>query len=130
MYETYHHNPYNPAQVTEDVTLLLNDPSVSDKKGVYEFVLGGKTDFKLLNIRLFDEKVKRAAYAAQTAKAKDDGVSNCPLCAHGHASNRDRIYKQNEMEADHVTAWSKHGDSTLDNCEMLCKTHNAAKGNR
>lgn len=38
--------------------------------------------------------------------------------------NATRIYKKNEMEADHVTAWSKGGSSTLDNCDLLCKTHN------
>ena len=35
-----------------------------------------------------------------------------------------------EMDADHVTAWSKGGKNTKDNCQMLCKTHNRAKGNR
>ena len=34
------------------------------------------------------------------------------------------------MDADHVTAWSKGGATNNDNCEMLCKTHNRAKGNR
>lgn len=41
-----------------------------------------------------------------------------------------RIYKADEMEADHVTAWSKGGQSDLDNCELLCIAHNRAKGNR
>jgi len=26
--------------------------------------------------------------------------------------------------------WSKGGATDLDNCQMLCKTHNRAKGNR
>ena len=34
------------------------------------------------------------------------------------------------MDADHVTAWSKGGVTELSNCEMLCITHNRAKGNR
>ena len=34
------------------------------------------------------------------------------------------------MEADHVTAWSKGGSTGLENCEMLCITHNRAKGNK
>ena len=59
-----------------------------------------------------------------------NGTSNCPLCAVGDNANKTRIYKRNEMEADHVAAWSKGGQSTLDNCEMLCVTHNRAKGNR
>lgn len=44
--------------------------------------------------------------------------------------NRTRIYHLNEMDADHVTAWSKGGATSIDNCEMLCKTHNRSKGNR
>jgi len=34
------------------------------------------------------------------------------------------------MDADHVAAWSKGGQTDLGNCEMLCITHNRAKGNR
>jgi 5-methylcytosine-specific restriction endonuclease McrA len=52
------------------------------------------------------------------------------LCAQGDNANKDRIYKQNEMEADHVSAWSKGGATTLANCEMLCVPHNRSKGNR
>ena len=48
----------------------------------------------------------------------------------GHAANRTRIYKFAEMDADHVTAWSKGGATDVGNCQMLCKTHNRAKGNR
>ena len=33
------------------------------------------------------------------------------------------------MDADHVTAWSKGGASDIKNCELLCKSHNRAKGN-
>ena len=58
------------------------------------------------------------------------GVSNCPLCEVGHAANRTRIYKFAEMDADHVTAWTKGGATDIRNCQMLCKTHNRAKGNR
>lgn len=66
----------------------------------------------------------------QTAAAKAAGASNCPLCAHGSNANKNRIYKANEMDADHVTAWSKGGATTLENCQMLCVTHNRSKGNR
>ena len=73
---------------------------------------------------------KEAVYAKQTAAAEKKGVSNCPLCAVGHAANRSRIYKFAEMDADHVTAWTKGGVTDIRNCQMLCKTHNRAKGNR
>lgn len=34
------------------------------------------------------------------------------------------------MDADHVTAWSKGGATDIKNCQILCKTHNRAKGNK
>ena len=130
LYEAYHGNSYKGADIDADVQALLADPAARDKKGIYEYVLGGKTDTKLLNVRVFDDTTKLAAYAHQTEKAEANGTSNCPLCAVGDNANKTRIYKRNEMEADHVAAWSKGGQSTLDNCEMLCVTHNRAKGNR
>ena len=33
-------------------------------------------------------------------------------------------------DADHVAAWSKGGETNAANCQMLCKTHNRAKGNK
>lgn len=130
LYESYHSKSYNAAAIDADVNALRADPEVFNNKGIYEYVLSGKTDSKLLDIRLFDQKTKVAAYEQQTQKAKTDGVSNCPLCAIGTDANKTRIYKPDEMDADHATAWSKGGQSTLDNCEMLCVTHNRAKGNR
>jgi 5-methylcytosine-specific restriction endonuclease McrA len=92
--------------------------------------LGEKTEKQLLGIRLFDDPTKHAAYRPQTDEAKKKGVSNCPLCAIGSNPNKARIYALTEMEADHVTAWSKGGNTDVKNCEMLCVTHNRAKGNR
>lgn len=99
-------------------------------KGIYEYLLGGEKQPHLLAIRLFDDKDKRVAYEQQTKKAKATSESNCPLCAIGGDSNKARIYKHNEMDADHVTAWSKGGSTSLSNLTMLCVTHNRAKGNR
>lgn len=130
LYERFHHHSYRGAEVDADVQVLLADYAVKNKKGIYEYVLGGKTDTKLLEVRVFDEPTKATAYAAQTKKAEACGVSNCPHCAIGHSANKTRIYKQSEMDADHVAAWSKGGATGLDNCEMLCATHNKAKGNR
>lgn len=130
LYETYHSNGYDPAQVEADVAALYDDPAVTNRRGVFEFVLGGKTDPQLLAVRLFDEQTRRAAFARQTADARAAGVSNCPVCASGTNANRARIYAPDEMEADHVTAWSRGGASTLANCEMLCVPHNRAKGNK
>ncbi|WP_372968912.1 HNH endonuclease family protein [Microbacterium sp.] len=130
LYEKYHATAYNPAKVREQVDDLHDDLGVGRPSGIYEYVLSGLTDTRLIGIRLFDEKTKRAAYKRQTDAANGAGVSNCPLCAAGSNANRTRIYAIGDMDADHVTAWSKGGASDLANCEMLCVMHNRAKGNR
>lgn len=82
------------------------------------------------NIRLFDKSVIKSAYMKQTTEAQAKGTSNCPLCAAAGGTNKTRLYKENEMDADHATAWSKGGARDSSNCVMLCKTHNRSKGNR
>lgn len=129
-YEKYHNKAYDPAAVVAKVNELYKSFYVKEKKGIYEYVLGGCQDTKLLNVRVFDDPTKEAVYSLQTVSAKEKGESNCPLCAIGHDANRVRIWGPEEMEADHVTAWSKGGDTDISNCQMLCKTHNRAKGNR
>lgn len=130
LYEDFHSHSYDAAKIDADVNKLRADPAVHNSKGIYEYLLGGQKDPPLLSIRLFDETMKRVAWQQQTDKATPAGVSNCPLCALGTDANRTRIYKQSEMDADHVTAWSKGGATTLANLTMLCQTHNRAKGNR
>ncbi|MGN1099453.1 MAG: HNH endonuclease family protein [Christensenellales bacterium] len=130
LYEKYHHNSYNPADIHNKLQKLLQDEFIGNIKGVYEYILGGCVDTKLLNIRVFDERTKQIVYKRQTAAAQNNGESNCPLCAIGNDNNKSRIWKQNEMDADHVTAWSKGGATDIENCQMLCKTHNRAKGNK
>ena len=130
LYEEYHNKSYNPNKVSEQVKELYADPYVKNRKGVFEYILGGLTDTKLIDVRIFDEATKKATYSKQTQEAEKKEVSNCPLCAIGSNSNKSRIYKLKEMDADHVTAWSKGGKTDIKNCEMLCKTHNRAKGNK
>jgi hypothetical protein len=130
LYESYHSKSYKAAALDAEINALRADPAVENNKGIYEYLLGGKTDHKLLNVRVFDDRTKVAAYEQQTQKAEGAGVSNCPLCAVGEGANKTRIYEINEMDADHVTAWSKGGDTALENCQMLCVTHNRAKGNK
>lgn len=130
LYETYHSTSYNAAKIDARVDELRHDEAVKSAKGIYEYVLGGEADTKLLEIRLFDDRTKRIGYEQQTQKAKAAGASNCPLCALSSGMNKTKIYLQTEMDADHVTAWSKGGTTDISNLTMLCQTHNRAKGNR
>ena len=130
LYETYHNTPYSIDYITDRVNELLSDECIKTPRNIYEYILGGESDHQLLDVRFFEEKDKKAAYKRQTEKAEAEGISNCPMCACGENANKSRIYKLNEMEADHVTAWSKGGETSLANCEMLCKMHNRQKGNK
>ena len=130
LYEQYHREAYDPKKVSAKLKRLYGDPYVKNRRGIFEFILGGEKDTKLLDVRVFDEAIKKTTYAAQTAIAESKEKSNCPLCAIGHDANKNKIWKLAEMDADHVAAWSKGGATSAKNCQMLCKTHNRAKGNR
>ena len=130
LYEEYHKKSYNPTKVSAEVQKLYTDPYVKNRKGIFEYILGGSVETKLLEVRVFDEATKKSVYKEQTTKAEKKKESNCPLCALGHDANKEKIWGLNDMDADHVTAWSKGGKTISKNCQMLCKTHNRAKGNR
>jgi len=130
LYDTHKATPYDPAHVAARVKALFADPYVKSRKGIFEYILAGERDQKLLDIRVFDESVKRSVYAEQTKAAHAGGHSNCPICTAGGNSNNSKIWGIKEMEADHVTAWSKGGATAPENCEMLCTIHNRSKGNK
>mgnify|MGYP000855124550 CR=1 FL=1 len=137
LYEEYHKFSYNSDQISAKVSELYGDPFVKNRKGIFEYVLGlysGQRgdlgDTKLLEVRVFDDATKQTVYKKQTETAEEKGVSNCSYCAIGHDANKAKIWKLNEMDADHVSAWSKGGATSIENCEMLCKSHNRAKGNK
>ncbi len=130
LYEKYGRNPYNPDEVDKKLKELYADGSVKKRSGIFEYILGGCVDTKLLEIRVFEDRDKRIVYENQTKLANENQLSNCPLCAISENANKTRIWKLSEMDADHVTAWSKGGATDISNCQMLCVTHNRAKGNR
>lgn len=130
LYETFHKQGFNSETLTNRVDELMCDPAVQNHNGIFEFVLGNEQDTKLLKIRIFEDQTKKIKYDEQTKEAKTHGTSNCPYCTQEGKVNKTKIWTLKEMDADHVTAWSKGGSTTLDNCQMLCKTHNRLKGNR
>lgn len=130
LYEKFHGQSYNPSEVSKMVQRLYGDVCVRKKRGIFEYILGDETDPRLLEIRVFDDTTKQAVYSKQTANAKSKGISNCPLCTIGHDSNKNKIWEMKDMDADHVAAWSQGGATDINNCQMLCKTHNRAKGNK
>lgn len=129
LWRTYSNNGYNPDELSAKIQKLLADGQVHNPKGIWEYVLGGEQDKKLLDIRVFDSRTKEIVYKQQTQKAKEENISNCPYCTKEGGVNAQRIYELKEMDADHVTAWTRGGDTSPENCQMLCRIHNILKGN-
>lgn len=99
-------------EIRKLVNELMADEEVERKSGIYEYILTG--DEKSLNLRTFDDNVKRTVYEQQ------NGV--CRICL-----NRFDI---SEMDADHIVPWSKGGKTVIENCQMLCRKCNHEKSNR
>lgn len=130
LYEKHHTTPYSREELSKKVQDLYADGYVKNRRGIWEYVLGDSKESNLLDVRVFDEPTKKLVYAKQTKDAQAKGVSNCSNCRLAENANDDKIWRFAEMEADHVSAWSKGGATSIENCEMLCRTHNRAKGNR
>ncbi len=101
-----------PPVLEEKIAELMMDDDVTDKKGIYAYVLTRKE--KYLNIRAFSPSQKRSAYERQK------GV--CPLCGGS--------FEPDEMEADHITPWHEGGKTDIANCQMLCKDDNRRKSGK
>ena len=103
----------------------------TSNKGIYEYLLGGKTDLQAARRPAVRRQDQGCRIRAADAEGQGHGRAPTARCARSATNtNKTRIYRLNEMDADHVTAWSNGGSTDLDNCEMLCVTHNRAKGNR
>ena len=108
------YNEFGEAKLDTDelearIVELMQDDGVTKRAGIYEYVLSGNE--RALSLRAFDDKIKRAAYERQK------GI--CPACG--------KHFEIFEMEADHITPWSKGGKTVAGNCQMLCKDDNRRK---
>ncbi len=111
-YNKYHENSYDAQKMEERIVELMQDEDVTNKRGIYEYLLCG--DERHLNIRAFTDNMKREAYERQ------QGI--CPNCG--------QHFEINEMEADHITPWSQGGTTTPENCQMLCRDCNRRKSDK
>ena len=112
LYNEFKQQKFDHKKLEEEISKLMQDEDVTNKKGIYEYVLSRKERY--LNIRAFTDNQKREAYERQK------GV--CSVCA--------EEYKIEEMEADHITPWHLGGQTNAKNCQMLCKDDNRRKSGK
>jgi hypothetical protein len=109
LYNQFKDKSLDPAELEKQISRLMQDDDVTNKKGIYAFVLDGNE--RHLNIRAFSENMKREAYERQNG--------NCKNCG--------KHFEINEMEGDHVDPWHSGGKTNTENCQMLCKECNRRK---
>lgn len=109
LYNYFKDKEFDAKALEVKVAKLMEDEDVTNKKGIYSYVLDGKE--KNLNIRAFSPNQKREAYERQK------GI--CPVC-------KDK-YDIEKMEGDHITPWHEGGKTSAENCQMLCKEDNRRK---
>ncbi|WP_107690774.1 DUF262 domain-containing protein [Campylobacter concisus] len=112
LYNKFKDKSLDANELEEKISLLMKDSEVNNKKGIYEYVLSD--DEKFLNLRAFDDDIKRETYENQ------GGI--CPHCG--------QKFEIEQMDADHIIPWSKGGKTVRENCQMLCVECNRKKGNR
>lgn len=112
LYNEYHDKTLDTHELEKTIQKLMEDVDVTNKKGIYKYVLTGEE--KELSIRAFDNRMKREAYERQK------GI--CPMCG--------KHFKLEEMHGDHKIPWSKGGKTLAENCQMLCRDCNLTKSNK
>lgn len=109
LYNVFKEQELDPTKLEAEISKLMEDEDVTNKKGIYSYVLNRKE--KHLNIRAFSKNHKREAYERQK------GI--CPACSAN--------FEIDEMEGDHITPWHEGGKTAAGNCQMLCKEDNRRK---
>lgn len=112
LYNDYKDVVYDTAQLEAETARLMLDDDVTNKKGIYPYLLTGKERY--LSIRTFTDAIKQAAYERQ------QGI--CPHCGNH--------FELSQMEGDHITPWHAGGKTTAENCQMLCKDCNRRKSGK
>ncbi len=112
LYNDFKDQKYDPKILEQEVSKLMEDDDVGNKKGIYIFVLTRKEKF--LNIRAFSPNQKREAYERQK------GI--CPVCK--------EHFEIEQMEGDHITPWHEGGKTEAKNCQLLCKDDNRRKSGK
>ena len=117
LYDAYKDKSLDPAKLEEEITGLILDDDVTNKRGIYPYVL--TRDEKDLNIRAFSPAMKRKVYEKQDKR-----------CANKECGRALVRIPFREMEADHITPWVEGGKTNEENCQMLCRDCNRRKSSK
>jgi len=117
LYDNFSNQNLDSEKIEKEIIDLIEDEDVTNHRGVYHYVLF--RDEKYLNIRPFNDQIKRRVYE------KQKGICNNKKC-----KKKKTIFKIDEMEADHIKPWIDGGKTEERNCQMLCKDCNRRKSSK
>ena len=103
LYNRFKDEELNSEALSERVDELMFDNEITNKGGIYRYVLTG--DEKSLSIQEFDKKSKKLAYKSQDGRCKCCGEK----------------FEEDDLEAIHITPWREGGKVTSDNCQLVCR---------
>ena len=112
LYKNHKDEIFDYQKIDEEVKRLLLDDDVTNKKGIYPYILTRKE--KHLSIRAFSDSQKLSAYERQNG-----------ICSHCKEH-----FEFSQMEGDHITPWHLGGKTISENCQMLCKSCNRQKSGK
>ncbi len=121
LYDRFKDDQLDTADLEQRTAKLMQNPDVTRRKGIYAYLLTGEE--KHLSIRHFDDNQKREAYERQAGKC-----AKGTHCVDPGNADGEKVFDIGDMEADHVTPWSKGGRTDAENCQMLCLPCNRRKG--
>lgn len=112
LYNKFKDEVYDSKFIEAEIKKLILDDDVTNKKGIYPYVL--TRNERYLSIRTFSDAIKQKVYEKQDRK--------CTICG--------SLFDLSEMEGDHITPWSKGGKTEEVNCQMICVEDNRRKSSK
>jgi hypothetical protein len=112
LYNQFKYEVYDSKEIESEIAKLILDDDVTNKKGIYSYVL--TKNEKHLSIRIFSDAIKQKVFEKQEGK--------CTICGNS--------FDLSEMEGDHITPWSKGGKTDEANCQMICVEDNRRKSSK
>lgn len=112
LYNQFKDEVFDPKKIEKETAKLILDDDVTNKKGIYPYILTGNE--KYLSIRAFSDAIKQKVYEKQGGR--------CNVCG--------KEFDISEMEGDHITPWSEGGKTEEANCQMICREDNRRKSSK
>ncbi|MCY4161905.1 MAG: DUF262 domain-containing protein [Flavobacteriaceae bacterium] len=106
LYNQYGSQYYDANKMELQVSILMEDDDVQNKRGIYDYVF--TKDERKLRLRAFTDTQKRKHYEKQKGR-----------CIHPNCRFPNKTFDMKDLDADHIIPWNKGGQTTDDNLQLI-----------